>query len=205
MNDPLECDPDQKAALEGRNGVAQLDYLSELVNIYKIRDIRIPHVLQLHQLAIQDIYPCGGHYRDARRTVHIPGSGHRVPEPAMVPGLMTELVDRLNDRAVPPLERAALALWRFNWIHPFNGGNGRTARALTYLVLCVDFATMIPGNPTFPSIIYERRNEYVDALRHADAGTRTATGEPDLGPMCELVRDAITRQMANALASLGPV
>ncbi|MBL8221394.1 MAG: Fic family protein, partial [Bryobacterales bacterium] len=27
-------------------------------------------------------------------------------------------------------------MWRLNWIHPFFGGNGRTARSASYLVLC---------------------------------------------------------------------
>jgi fido (protein-threonine AMPylation protein) len=31
-----------------------------------------------------------------------------------------------RDMATFGVERAAYALWRLNWIHPFAGGNGRT-------------------------------------------------------------------------------
>lgn len=199
-SDPLLCSPEEKAELEARNGVDQLDYLSYLMNERHIEHVREPHVLELHQLAIQQIYPCGGKYRDARHQVFIEGSGHTVPEPARVPSLIIELVERINDMRVPALERAAYALWRFNWIHPFNGGNGRTARALTYLILCMDMSTMPPGHPSFPSIIYDRRGDYVAALREADQ--LNSDGQPNLAAMCELVEDAITRQLANAVASL---
>src|SRR3546814_5673929 len=36
-----------------------------------------------------------------------------------------------------PTELAAFGLWRLNWIHPFIEGNGRTARAACYFLLCV--------------------------------------------------------------------
>ena len=35
-----------------------------------------------------------------------------------------------------PLFVAAYVLWRICWIHPFDDGNGRTARAASYFVLC---------------------------------------------------------------------
>ena len=82
---PLLCPLEKKAELEARNGVEQLDYLSHLVNEYQIKNVRESHVLELHSIAIQDIYPCGGTYRDARHQVFIEGSGHVVPEPARIP------------------------------------------------------------------------------------------------------------------------
>ena len=207
MADPLQCAPGQKAALEARNGVEQLDYLSGLVNDHKIAEIRESHVLALHELAIRGIYPCGGQYRDARSHVHISQSLHKVPSAALVPGHLRDLLDYINRKDIPAIRRAAYALWRFNWIHPFRGGNGRSARALTYLVLCIDFGSMPPGEPTFPTVIYDRRREYVLGLQAADASHR-ALGEADepssvdTSAMEELVEDAITQQLANALASL---
>jgi Fic family protein len=89
-----------------------------------------------------------------------------------------------------------------NWIHPFNGGNGRTARALAYLILCLDLGIVPPGRPQFPTVIYNRRNEYVSALRAADASVLNG-GEPDLDPVRAIIEDAITRQLATAIESLG--
>lgn len=114
------------------------------------------------------------------------------------------MVDKLNvDReTTSALDRAAYALWRFNWIHPFAGGNGRSARALSYLVICVDMGLVPPGLPQLPTLIYERRRDYVEALRAADASERDS-GNPDLSLMRALMEDAITRQLASAISRLG--
>ena len=65
---------------------------------------------------------------------------------------------------------------RFEQIHPFLDGNGRTGRLLLNLVL------VRLGYP--PAIVYKRdRTRYLDALRRADAG------EP--GPLAELLVRAI--------------
>lgn len=200
MSDPLLCDPAKKAELETRNGVRQLDYLSYVVNDLGARDIRESHVLELHKLCVEDVYPCGGSYRDARSSVHISGSDHTIPAAALVPGLVRELVERLNNTGEAAVLRAAYALWRFNWIHPFRGGNGRTARALTYLVLCMDMESMPPGTPSFPTIIYDKRKRYVECLKEADAADKA--GGEDLSAMFDLVDGAITEQIAHALAKL---
>jgi hypothetical protein len=44
-------------------------------------------------------------------------------------------------------------MWSMNWIHPFFGGNGRTARALSYLVLSVKLGFVRPGTKTIPELI----------------------------------------------------
>jgi Fic family protein len=61
------------------------------------------------------------------------------------------------------LERAAYAQWRFNWIHPFAGGNGRASRALTYLIVCMNEERMLP----------KRSNSNVKRDRGSAHGTRT--------------------------------
>src|SRR5262249_52810577 len=142
------------------------------------------HVQALHALAIEGIYGCGGRYRNANVHVEIPGSGHTLPHVALVPTLVRDLVDWLNrERGTrPTLERAAYMLWRFNWIHPFAGGNGRTARALTYLLVCIDNRATLPGIPSMPILIYKERDEYVQALRAADASERAIpdkTSDPE--------------------------
>jgi Fic family protein len=63
---------------------------------------------------------------------------------------------------------AAYALWRLNWIHPFVEGNGRTARATAYYILCVRSERLLPGSKIVPERIRENRAPYVQALRAAD-------------------------------------
>jgi Fic family protein len=183
-----------------------------------ITQIRESHLLDLQKLAVATIYPCGGTYRDARTNITISDSEHQPPEAALVPGLIIDLLEYLNTTrgTLPALERAAYALWRLNWIHPFRGGNGRTSRCLTYLIICMDLGMMVPGIPTLPTLIYDKRKEYVKALQSADASLRDAiaaqktladdqrTDDPraDLSVMAAYLQDLVTEQMASAITKL---
>lgn len=150
----------------------------------------------------------------ARVTIEISDSKHVPPEAAFVQSHVIELLDYINETRdkVPALERAAYALWRLNWIHPFKGGNGRTSRCLTYLILCLDLKMMLPGLPTLPSLIYERRKEYVTALKAADASLRELKEKAteadrlerraDLSVMTAYIQDLVTQQLASAVTKL---
>lgn len=206
------CPRSEKAQRETANGVQQLDYLTHLVTELKISDVRESHVLQLQQLAVEGIYPCGGSYRDARTTIRISDSEHVPPVAAFVPMHVQEMLEWVNDRRRPALERAAYALWRLNWIHPFRGGNGRTSRCIAYLILCMDLGIMMPGLPTLPTLIYEKRDEYVAALRAADASVRVTAEQdeqaqeratdPDVSMLSAYLKDLVLQQLANAVTRL---
>ena len=218
-NDALLCRPQEKAEREAANGVAQLDYLTSLVvGERAISHIRESHLLELQALAVSEIYPCGGTYRDARTRIAISDSEHKPPDAALVPGLVVDLLEHINNTrgTLPALERAAFALWRLNWIHPFRGGNGRTSRCLPYLIICIDLGMMVPGLPTLPTLIYDKRQEYVKALKAADASLREVIaaqeklpedqrdGNPhaDLSVMTSYLQDLVTQQMASAITRL---
>lgn len=196
MSNPLICSPQEKPGIEAANCVEQLDYITYLVNRLHARRLRESQILELHRLCVQRLYPCGGRYRTALHEMEIRNSGHTPPRAASVRFLVSEMVDLVNadqweDDA---LERAAYALWRFNWIHPFAGGNGRTSRAIAYLVICMDWGVMLPGHETMPTILAERRDDYLDALQAADRGE--AHGKPDLAPLRELLWEAAAQQVA---------
>ena len=76
-------------------------------------------------------------------------------------------------------------------------GNGRTARALAYLIFCSEFGGLLPGEPSFSTIVAGRREEYVLALREADAGE--AAGREDLTRMARLVGRCIMEQIGPLL------
>ena len=196
----LLCEPEEKAQREAANGLEQVEYVSELVQM-GVKDIRESHLLKLHELAVQGIFPCAGSYRGF--PVRITNSNHEPPEAWQVKALSLEAFDYIHTQRgkATALERAAYALWRFNWIHPFAGGNGRTSRALAYLVMCADDGMMLPGKPTVPALIYQHRHDYVRALRDADAAARD--GRSDFSSMIDFLRDMVMRQLAAAIDRLG--
>ena len=65
-------------------------------------------------------------------------------------------------------ELAAYGLWRLNWIHPFIEGNGRTARAVCYYLLCARTGNLLPGRKIVPERIREDRAPYYKALKDCD-------------------------------------
>src|SRR5579863_7194509 len=67
-----------------------------------------------------------------------------------------------------PTMLPAYALWRLNWIHPFVEGNGRTARAACYYLLCLKQGQLLPGKKIVPERIRENRKPYYAALKAAD-------------------------------------
>jgi Fic family protein len=67
-----------------------------------------------------------------------------------------------------PTALAAYGLWRLNWIHPFIEGNGRTARATCYYLLCARAGGLLRGKKIVPERIRENREPYYKALRAAD-------------------------------------
>ncbi len=93
-----------------------------------------------------------------------------------------------------PVALAALVLWRLNHIHPFINGNGRTARAACYFVLCVKAGGWLPGATILPELIRRDRAEYVDALRLVDESV--TQGARDLSPLHELLSKLIREQLA---------
>jgi Fic family protein len=203
----LICDPARKAELETRNGVEQLDYLTQLVED-GVTELRESHVLQLQSIAVDGIYPCGGRYRDATKDVFIQNSKHKVPHCSLVQAHVRDAIDWINrGKSRSALERAGYALWRFNWIHPFAGGNGRTSRAIAYLIVCMREGRMLPGVPSMPSLIYDNRDAYIDALRVVDASQREVDSksteddiaEPDFAAIINFLRDMLMRQFAAAI------
>ena len=96
-----------------------------------------------------------GNFRPAG--VNIEKSDHEPPGAHMVPEFVEALCDYVNDNwvAKSPIHLAAYVLWRLNWIHPFDDGNGRTSRAVSYLFLCVKLESQLPsiGHDTIPELI----------------------------------------------------
>jgi len=85
-----------------------------------------------------------------------------------------------------------------NWIHAFTDGNGRTARAVSYLVLSVRLKMKISGAPTIPELITENRDPYYSALESADAAH--AQGAIVLADMEALLEALLAKQLLTVVS-----
>lgn len=111
----------------------------------------------------------------------------RAPGRLALPHLMSVIIDDM-DRAwgkVDPVALATFALWGINYSHPFEDGNGRTARAASYLVLCLALGGWLPGNAILPALLVRERDEYVEAV--CDAHGRLPDGTHDLSRLHSMV------------------
>lgn len=91
---------------------------------------------------------------------------------------------------------AAYVLWKMNWIHPFADGNGRTARAVSYVVLSVKLDSLLPGTPTIPEQIAINKIPYYEALERADEAWTSE--KIDVSALEQLVGGMLAHQLINA-------
>jgi Fic family protein len=86
-------------------------------------------VLRLHRIVAGEVMEQGdaGRYR----AMGVRVGAYMPPPPGAVPGLMRELLEWWNDDApaLSPVLSSAIVHYRFEAIHPFADGNGRTGRA----------------------------------------------------------------------------
>jgi Fic family protein len=120
---------------------------------------------------------------------------HVPPEHYRVDALMEDFVNVVNRswESFDPVALAALVLWRLNFIHPFINGNGRTARAASYFVLCVKLGGWLPGHTILPELIKRDRDAYVEALQKADQSLQGGT--LDLSALHALLSKLLAEQI----------
>lgn len=113
-------------------------------------------IKQIHTLVLMDRPEDRGKYR--RIPVRIMGAYHVPPDPLLVPEKMENLLAEFKyNKKMHPIERAVLFHLKFEGIHPFVDGNGRTGRLLLNLML------MQEGYPPI-NIKYSDRKRYYEAF-----------------------------------------
>lgn len=168
----LLTDPNEIALREAENGIRQFELALEIIRSFvKNSDrkfkLRSSTILQLHQSALDGLHPLAGTWWNT--PVKIGGSGHTPPEAAFVSEEIEHLCDCANENwSSTAVHLAAYVLWKLNWIHPFADGNGRTARAVSYVVMSIKLDSVLPGAPTIPEQIAANKKPYYDALEAAD-------------------------------------
>jgi Fic family protein len=196
----LLSDPDEIARREAENGLRQFTLALDIIRTF-VRNperpfkLRAGPILQLHHTALDGLHRLAGTYRNT--PVKIGGSKHQPPEAAFVADEVQSLCEYINENwNKSAAHLAAYVLWKMNWIHPFADGNGRTARAVSYVVLSIKLDSLLPGTPTIPEQIAANKDPYYDALEAAD--TAWAGGKIDVSALESLISDMLARQLLNA-------
>ncbi len=196
-------DEEQKTRLEAENGFRQLTQGIEIIRYYlepgRPFALRPGLILELQQIAVEGIESEPGQWR--RTIVGIEKSAHAPPAPHLVPALVTEMCDYVNDNlhVKTAFYLAAYVMWRHNWIHPFVDGNGRTSRVLSYIVLSIMLGYVLPGSPTIPEQIQKNRNGYFHALMAADTAWRNSE-IIDVSEMESLLTNMLGTQLLSVIS-----
>lgn len=191
--------PELHQDITDRNLLRQYDFLEDRVKLaLRLTDFTIDHTLiwQLNFYAVVLLNDHAGQYRTC--PVSISNSQHQPPPAHDVFDLMQEMLSYLsaNWNNADASHLAAYVLWRMCWIHPFEQGNGRTARAFCYLVLCLKHQLWLPGRQTIIKQITSDRDPYYEALHHADTHFQANNGATiDVSKTEAYLSDLLVKQL----------
>ena len=160
--------------MEIQNMEEALLFIDENVHEYPIDRLFIS---ELHKFVVKGLTNEGssnpGNYRISNVKIH--GSDFKPPDYTNVDMYMSELIKFINDDYSPKYDliRTAQAHHRFVWIHPFDNGNGRTVRLLTYAMLAKQGFNLEENRIVNPVAIFcNNRDAYYNNLSCADSGSK---------------------------------
>lgn len=172
-------DQNPHAEQEQRNTLCQMDRVLRMIEEHSPDAplvISSALICELNSLAMHGIVPSPGSYRPDGESF-ITGSHHIPPPCEKIPALIEDFCSQTNQLIADrdPFEASAYVFWRLVWIHPFVDGNGRTSRALGYLVLSVLLGVDIDGKETLLEKLqeYHTKKRYYECLRKADWAWKT--------------------------------
>jgi len=118
---------DQRSQREVLNYFAGLRFIEKNARLKKVRH---DHLFKLHLLLADEVMDQGS--AGAYRSIAVQVGNHVPPAPNDVSPLMFELLEWWNSasQSLSPVLSSAILHYRFEYIHPFADGNGRTGRAL---------------------------------------------------------------------------
>ena len=147
---------------EVKNALQAYELLLTL-NPYEEKDL-----LKAHKLMMADLVERNGKYRkdgvgifDGNQVVHL------APPPDRVPFLMSDLFEWLKNSDVHPLIKSCVFHYEFEFIHPFQDGNGRMGR-LWQTVILKEWKSVFAWLP-IETLIKENQVEYYNALNSSDS------------------------------------
>ena len=205
-----DAEPTSTTRLEVENGLRLTDRILSVINDGPRTEpfsMSPEFIRELNTLAVQGLAADAGTFRTYDSERAILGSRHVPPPHSEVPRLVEEMCAHVNDlapafsEAEPDeddydrgLDVATYVLWRLNWIHPFEDGNGRTSRALCHLLFCIHSRSEVPP---FATRILQEKVKYYRCLSEADLAHKTKKKI-----RLQNLREFVGKHMLNALRAL---
>lgn len=164
--------------LEIENNEKALDFIEKNIDRHRIDRAFLSEV---HKIVVKVLTPPpkgeGSKYPGDYRKINVAlaGSSHTPPDVSTATSYMEELLNFINEQHPPQYDllKVALAHHRFAWVHPFDNGNGRVVRLLTYAMLIkYGFRVHIGGRIINPTAVFcSDREKYYRHLSTADEGS----------------------------------
>lgn len=172
--------PSDENLQELRNIRKAIDFIEETFDGDDSQRITPSFIREVQKIVVTDLKHDGSKWPGDWRScsVHIKKSDHEPPNHIEIPRLIQELCDYIADDNDNKMDiiKIALAHHRLAAIHPFDNGNGRTARLVTYAMLIkAKFINKTMRTILNPSAIFcMDRQEYYNKLAAADSGKEEA-------------------------------
>lgn len=182
------------AILDGKRVLGNPNDIKEVQNAYEAYEMMlrlnpesVEDLLTAHKLMMQGLVPENGKFRsggvgvfDGDRLVHMAPPAHLVPK------LIQDLFNWYQNSEMHPLIKSAVFHYEFEFIHPFQDGNGRMGR-MWHSLLLGQWKELFFWLPV-EELIQSKQAEYYDALGKSDKAVDSAVFV-DL--MLEIIRDTL--------------
>ena len=147
----------------------------------------VKHLLSAHKMLMDGLVKEAGTFRSGNVGVYAGTELIHAGAPSKyVPDLIRQLFSWLKESKFHPLVKSCIFHYEFEFIHPFQDGNGRMGRLWQSLILqkWKDIFAWLPVE----TLVYENQQAYYNVLGHADdQGDSTEFVEFMLG----MIRDAL--------------
>ena len=182
------------AILDGKRVLGNPNEIKEVQNAYEAYEMMlrlnpesVEDLLTAHKLMMQGLVPENGKFRsggvgvfDGDRLIHMAPPAHLVPK------LIQDLFDWYQNSEMHPLIKSAVFHYEFEFIHPFQDGNGRMGR-MWHSLLLGQWKELFFWLPV-EELIQSKQAEYYDALGKSDKAADSAVF---VELMLEIIRDTL--------------
>lgn len=182
------------AILDGKRVLGNPNEIKEVQNAYEAYEMMlrlnsdsVEDLLTAHKLMMKGLVPENGKFRsggvgvfDGDRLVHMAPPAHLVPK------LIQDLFDWYRDSEMHPLIKSTVFHYEFEFIHPFQDGNGRMGR-MWHSLLLGQWKELFFWLPV-EELIQSKQAEYYDALGKSDKAADSAIF---VELMLEIIRDTL--------------